>query len=232
MRWVLIAAGFALVLLARRWEQVAWADVTLFVVIGLAAAAVLGAYQQAQEASEDVVAETTAFNVEAEKAIAAVQLPRASSIIVLAVEPDKADTGLVLTYASTRYQATLCHALARGPVARDIAITVERGDDEANAAAFASDLRGAETVYLLPGPKRAEAKVDAGAKDEKAKGPARKAGSEKPLPAGCPKKPAQEPVASKPTPCNVSPSRGRAPDPVPSKKPPPEHRQCPAPSDG
>jgi hypothetical protein len=228
LRAVFVAIAVGALLLTRVWEQVAWPDVAALAVTAIAVIVAIAAWAEEEPDPKDP--ETVPFVVAADKAVAATQLDGRSSIVVLTLEPNAADDGNVLTYVSTRYEATLCHGLPPGPGRRDVAITIERGDQDGNAKDFAADLRGAETVHLLP-------------PTEKPEGTAAETGNAKPkLPSGCPSRPADvrapEPARCRtPLPCGTPPpSRPCPPEPpclapspcpeTPEPEPEPELGKC------
>jgi hypothetical protein len=175
LRGALVAFAFLLLLAGRFFDQVAWPDVAVIVVVVLAIAATVYAFKDAQRATKTEVAETAAFTIPAEKAISSIALPAKSAVILLVVEPDKADDGTIISYTATRYEAVLDAAVDAGPAQHDVPVTLERGEKDANVSTFGADLVGAETVYVLPGAKKKAKQKGEGGKGGKGdkKGPCR-----------------------------------------------------------
>jgi hypothetical protein len=137
-----------LLLLGRRFEQVAWPDVAVLLVARLVVAAGTNAFHHAQKATKGVVAPTARFTFAVGQLVGTPSRAGGSKVALLAVKPDKSDYGNVLSYATVRYDAYFC-ARKSGV----IKVALERGDNDANAAAFVADLAAATQIYLLPGGK-------------------------------------------------------------------------------
>lgn len=184
-RGLFVAGAIALLLFARAREQAAWPDVAALAVGALAAYVVFAGLTA--EDPPDQVPQTVPVIIAADKATAATPLAQGDAVVVVAVEPEKAQGGTVLTYAATRYEATLCYSLVRGNAFRDVAITVARDDADKTPVALIGDLRGADTVYLLAAAKEEETTEsgDAGGKEKDAAPNASEAKKPR-LPRGCP----------------------------------------------
>jgi hypothetical protein len=158
LRGFFVAIALLLLLIGRRFEQVAWPDVFVLLVATLIVAATVNAFHHAQKATKVVVAPTARFTFTTDKLVRAPSLASGDKIALLAVKPDKSDNGTVLSYVTTRYDVFFC-SRASGVVK----VAVARGDNDATAEAFVADLAAASEVYLLAGGKpAADGQADAG----------------------------------------------------------------------